>query len=127
MNSSLTSPPPPKRSKKNGSRQSLDSTTMDPGQNAWTYFFALNGLKQLAWAQHSLKLKKLEKTLCYPLKHSHLAFSSTFFSFFFRPSFFFLILKGVFIGFYEVLNPFLTFWSWGRYCKPLIRTYWGAI
>jgi len=48
MNSSLTISKPPQRSKKNGSRQSLNSTTMDPGQHAQTYFFALNGRKQLA-------------------------------------------------------------------------------
>ena len=54
MNSSLTSSKPPQRSKKNRSRWSLDSTTMDPRQHAQTHFFTLNRLKQLAWAQHSL-------------------------------------------------------------------------
>jgi hypothetical protein len=56
---------------------------------------------------------------------------SFFINIFFPSSFFFsspifLIFREVFIGFWEVLNSFLISWSWWMYCKPLIRTYWGA-
>jgi len=51
---------------------------------------------------------------------------------FFSPlslSFFFWTRGGIYrvlLGFWEVLNSFLTIWSWEKCCKPLIKTLWGA-
>ena len=36
----------------------------------------------------------------------------------------FLILRGVFIRFWEVLNSYMTSCSWEECCEPLIRTHW---
>ena len=54
----------------------------------------------------------------------HLVFLWIFFYFFLF--FFSSLLKWVFTGFWEVLNPFLSPWSWGKCCKTLIRTHLGA-
>jgi hypothetical protein len=80
----------------------------------------------------SKKLAKLKKFFVQAFRplHLYVSYFSYLIFFFFFPLFsaslFFYNLNGVFIGFWEVLNPFLTSWSWEKCCKPLKRTHSGA-
>jgi len=55
---------------------------------------------------------------------------SFFFLLFFQLFIIIIYLEGgiyrILLGFWKVLNPFLTYWSWEKCFKPLIRTHWGA-